>query len=144
MSIHAHHRCWIHLVWSTKKREKVLPQEARKQVSQFLYSYAESNNINMKINYVNDDHVHVLIDLLPNTTIQDTVKLLKGSTSHWINKNRIIEDRFSWGRGYSAFSVSHSVLPKVVQYIQDQGIHHRTKSYQDEYKLFMKSNNLFD
>lgn len=143
MSVHAYHRCWMHLIWSTYKRRKLLlSSEVRKRVSNYLYKYAESRSILMRANYVNADHVHALIDLSPDKNIQDIVKLLKGSSSHWINKNRIIENRFSWGRGYGAFSVSQSYVSVVVHYIQNQEVHHRRKSFTEEYESFLKANNL--
>lgn len=143
MSVHAYHRCWMHLIWSTYKRRKLLlSSEVRKRVSNYLYKYAESRNILMRVNYVNADHVHVLADLSPDKSVQDLIKLLKGSSSHWINKNRIIEDRFSWGRGYGAFSVSQSDVSVVLHYIQNQEAHHRRKSFTEEYEAFLKANNL--
>ena len=56
----------------------------------------------MKINYFNVDHTHALIDLPTNKTIEEIIHLFKGSSSHWINENRLIKGRFAWGRGYGA------------------------------------------
>jgi REP element-mobilizing transposase RayT len=61
----------------------------------------------MKTNYVNADHVHVLVDLPTALSIEQLVQLLKGSSSHWINANDILPAKFAWGRGYGAFSVSN-------------------------------------
>ena len=36
----------------------------------------------MKINYVNPDHVHTLIDLPTHLCIEDVMQLLKGGSSH--------------------------------------------------------------
>jgi REP element-mobilizing transposase RayT len=67
-----------------------------------------------------------LIDLPTAYSVEDVTKLLKGaSSSRWINKNRIIGSRFRWGRGYGAFSVSHSRLDTVARYIAGQQEHHR-------------------
>ena len=60
----------------------------------------------MKINYVNADHVHALVDLPTASSIQELIQLLKGSSSHWINANDIVTGKFAWRRGYGAFSVS--------------------------------------
>jgi len=67
----------------------------------------------MKINYVNPDHVHALIDLPTRLSIEELVQLLKGSSSHWINANDVIKEKFAWGRGYGAFSVSESNVNAV-------------------------------
>jgi REP element-mobilizing transposase RayT len=115
-----------------------LVKDVRKQVSNFLYTYAEEKEIYMKTNYVNAEHVHTLVDLPTTLSIDECLKLLKGSSSHYINDNRLVNNKFRWARGYGAFSVSESQLKKVVDYINNQEEHHRTKSFTEEYELFMK------
>jgi putative transposase len=44
---------------------------------------------------------------------------------------------FSWQEGYGAFSVSHSHLNRVANYIRNQETHHRRKSFQQEYIEFL-------
>jgi len=44
----------------------------------------------MKINYVNPEHVHTLIDLPTNKTIEEVVQLFKGGSSHWINEEKLL------------------------------------------------------
>ena len=73
--------------------------EAAGRVSGFLPSYAESKGITMKVNHVNPEHVHALIDLPTQYSIEDIFKLLKGASSHWINQNRLVRGKFFWGRG---------------------------------------------
>ena len=46
--------------------------------------------------------------------------------------------RFAWGRGYGAFSVSHSDVERVGNYIARQEEHHRKRTFADEYELFVK------
>jgi REP element-mobilizing transposase RayT len=79
-----------------------------------------------------------LIDLPTNKSIEEVVKLVKGSSSHWINENRLLRGRFGWGRGYGAFSVSHSDVERVAAYIARQEEHHRKKSLRAEFELFVK------
>jgi hypothetical protein len=55
-----------------------------------------------------------------------------GSTNH-INNKKWLGCRFSWQEGYGAFSVSHSHVDRVAKYILNQKIHHRRKSFQEEY-----------
>jgi REP element-mobilizing transposase RayT len=92
----------------------------------------------MRINYCNPEHVHALIDLPTSKSIEDVMKLLKGSSSHWINENRLLRGRFSWGRGYGAFSVSHSHVDQVAAYIANQQEHHSKKSFPQEFELLVK------
>jgi len=126
------------MIWSTHKRQKALHKEAQLKLSSFLSEYAKSQDIYMMTNFVNDDHVHILIDLPTGSAIEDMAKLLKGASSHWINQNRIVGFRFAWSRGYAAFSVSQSAVKKVADYIANQEEHHRTKSFEEEYQAFLK------
>ena len=89
------------------------------------------------INYVNAEHVHCLIDLPTGISIEDSLKLYKGASSHFINANNLIPEKFAWGRGYAAFSVSESQSEKVIQYIKNQKEHHRVKPFSEEYQEFL-------
>ncbi len=139
MSVHSYSRCWLHMIWATKNREKVLNREARKKVSAHLTENAKVKEIYMKINYVNAEHIHTLIDLPTKYTIEDVSKLLKGELSYWINQNDIISNKFSWGRGYGAFSVSHSNVSKVAEYIAKQEEHHKKMTFLEEYRSFVEN-----
>lgn len=138
MSTRSYSRCWLHLIWETLRREPMLDSRAAAKASFNLVQYAKAKGIYMKINYFNSDHTHALVDLPTNLTIEQAIHLLKGSSSHWINQNRLLKGRFAWGRGYGAFSVSHSELDRVCKYIANQGEHHRKRTFEDEYQLFVK------
>ena len=138
MSTHSYNKIWIHFIWETLDKQKILSKPARLKLSAYLFNYCKEKKIFMKTNYVNADHVHALIDLPTNITVEDCVKLLKGSSSHHINKIKLINTKFSWGRGYGAFSVSVSQLKKVETYIKNQQEHHRVKSFTEEYDIFIK------
>ncbi len=45
---------------------------------------------------------------------------------------------FSWQRGYGAFSVAPADVDAVVAYIDNQEDHHRTRTFQDEYRAFLR------
>jgi len=94
------------LIWGTLNREKLLNKSAAARVSRYLTEYAVKEEIYLKINYVNADHVHALVDLPTESSIEKLMQLLKGSSSYWINSNDIITGKFAWSRGYGAFSVS--------------------------------------
>lgn len=137
MSLHSYSKMWLHIIWATHNREKLLLEKAAKNLSEYLFNYSKKNNIYMQVNYVNSEHVHSLIDLPTNMTIENCLKLFKGSSSHYLNESNLINGRFSWARGYAAFSVSESQVDKVVEYIKNQKEHHRVKSFAEEYEEFL-------
>jgi len=50
----------------------------------------------------------------------------------------LLRGRFSWGRGYGVFSVSHSHVERVAAYIAGQDEHHRKKTFAEEFDRFIK------
>ena len=142
MSVHSYSRCWIHLIWGTLNREKVLSKSAAARVSRYLADYAEKEGIFMKINYVNADHVHALIDLPTAFSVEKVMQLLKGASSHWINSNDVLTGKFAWGRGYGAFSVFQSNVNRVARYIADQQEHHRVRTFAEELRQFIDRHRL--
>jgi REP-associated tyrosine transposase len=108
MSLHSYTKVLLHIIWETHNRVPVLDKRARQLLSGFLFEYCKEKKIFTIINYVNPEHVHILVDLPTNLSIENCVKLLKGSSSHFINKERLTKTGFSWIRGYAAFSVSES------------------------------------
>lgn len=139
MACHAFTQCWIHLIWATKLRAQIVSRDVRRRISRFLSRQAREKEIYMLINYVNADHVHVLIDLPTKRSVADVVRLLKGSSSRWITEQQIIPGDFSWARGYGAFSVSPSNVDRVTRYIAHQEAHHRRTSFQSEYQKLVEA-----
>jgi len=84
------------------------------------------------------DHVHCLFLLNPQKSIAEIIKQIKGSTSHFINEQNLIEGKFSWQTGYAAYSVSESAVEKVFEYIKNQKSHHAKMTFLQEYNDFLK------
>lgn len=138
MSLHAYSRVWLHLVWGTLGRRPLLPKPAAVRLSAFLADYAKQKGIYMKVNFVNADHVHALVDLPTNLSIEGMMQLLKGGSSHWVNEQNLVTGKFGWGRGYGVFSVSESGVSDVCAYIANQEDHHRKRDFSEELKLFVE------
>jgi putative transposase len=138
MSLHSYSRVWLHLVWATLERRPLLNKAAAAKLSAHLTKYAEEKKIYMKINFVNADHVHALVDLPTSVSIEEMMQLFKGGSSHWINQNGLIPGKFAWGRGYGAFSVSHSGVEEVGRYVADQANHHLKRTFSDELRLLVE------
>jgi putative transposase len=123
-------------------RRRLLGKEAATRVSRYSSEYSERKAVYMRINYVNPDHVHALIDLPTRLSIEEVMQLLKGISSHWINANDIINAKFAWRRSYGAVSVSESNVNAVAGYIANQEQHHRVRTFADELKEFIERHKL--
>jgi putative transposase len=131
-------KIWIHFVWATKNREPLLADDIRQKVFQHIRDNAKEKEIFLDFigGYV--DHIHCLISLGTNQTIEKLMQLIKGESSFWINKNKLCRGRFEWQDEYFAVSVSETLVASVRKYIANQEEHHRTKSFDEEFEGFMK------
>ena len=75
------------------------------------------------------DHVHALISLGKKQTIADIMQLIKGESSHWVNKMKVLPYQFTWQDDYYTTSVSYSHVNKVREYIKNQDEHHRKMTW---------------
>ena len=135
---HSFNKIWIHAIWATKERLPLLHQNSEQKVYSFIAEQLRELGCPVRIINGMPDHIHCLFLLNPQKSVADVIKQIKGSSSHYINENNIIPDKFSWQTGYAAYSVSESVVEKVFQYIKTQKEHHQKKTYQQEYEEFLK------
>jgi len=84
------------------------------------------------------DHIHCLFLLSPTKSIAEIIKQIKGSSSHYLNEEKHLPDKFAWQTGYAAYSVSESVLEKVYRYIKHQKQHHQKKAFENEFEEILK------
>jgi len=140
---HTHSRIWIHLIWTTKYRERIFFKETGKILFDFLIKKAKEINVPFKSLNIQPEHIHGLIDLPTDVTIADFMKTIKGSSSHLLN-NKVFKTKFSWQRGYGAYSVSASQFDVVKNYIANQSRHHKTSLFNEEYEKWKNEYGLFN
>jgi REP element-mobilizing transposase RayT len=130
-------KVWIHYVWPTKNREPYLTDTVRgKLIGQIRLNAKEKGIFLDGINgYV--DHMHCLISLGTDPTIEKVIQLIKGE-SHWINKTGLCKTKFGWQDEYFAVSVSEASIESVRRYITNQAEHHRTHTFAEEFDGFMR------
>ncbi len=82
--------------------------------------------------------MHVLCNLSKKIPLVKLLEEVKSSSSKWIKtKGERLRD-FYWQNGYGAFSVNPAEIEEVKQYIENQQEHHKTRTFQDEYRDFLK------
>jgi len=83
------------------------------------------------------DHVHLLVSLGRND-VAELIGDIKRSSSTWIKKQDRRFSQFYWQKGYGVFSIGRSQVAAVSKYIADQKEHHKTQSFQDEFRVLLK------
>lgn len=88
------------------------------------------------------DHVHILCRLSSKVAPMNLIQALKSHSSKWMKTNGEGLEKFYWQDGYGAFSVNPAEIGRVQKYIQLQEEHHRTRTFKEEYLLFLKEFNV--
>jgi len=135
-------KIYVHIVFSTLNRIPLLNStELRVMVWKHIKENASSKGIYLDMINGYSDHCHCLISLGSNQNIEKIMQLIKGESSFWINKNQLTKAKFAWQDEYFAVSVSESMIESVRNYIKNQEIHHKKKSFADEYQEFIDKYN---
>jgi putative transposase len=131
---HSYYKLWIHAVWATKERASLIHAPIENKIYDYMRKQYVSFGCPVRIINGMPDHVHSLFLANASKPLNEVFHQVKGSTSHWVNDQNLIKEKFTWQTGLAAFSVSESVLEKVYLYILNQKKHHRKKSFQEEYE----------
>lgn len=135
---HSFNKVWIHAIWSTKNRMPLISDSLESKLYPMIKN--EFQELECPLFIINGwtDHIHCLFLLNPKKSIAEVLKQIKGSSSHFVNAQNLISEKFSWQVGYAAFSVSESVKNKVFSYIQNQKEHHQRKDFEHELNDFLE------
>jgi putative transposase len=132
---HTYSQNVIHVVFSTKDRRKAISKEFQPRL--WAYAAGICHKLGILVHAVGgmDDHIHLLIQVPPSLSLAKAVLVIKSNSSRWANEQ---SHKFAWQQGYAAFSVSASLTPRVVRYIQNQEAHHKKMSFDEELLALLK------
>ena len=126
-----------HIVFSTKDRAPSLDASLRPAIHAYLATVARNAECEcFRVGGV-ADHVHLAVRLSRTISMAQLVETLKTSSSKWLKTRSPAMASFAWQRGYGAFSVGPSDLSALLHYIDAQEEHHRTRTFQEEYRAFL-------
>jgi putative transposase len=129
----------VHLVFSTKHRQPHLQSpELRGVITAYMVGILRNIKCPSLIIAAVADHVHILCSLHRTVTIAQLIEELKTNSSVRIKQEGPASRDFHWQNGYGAFSVSPSNVEQVKTYIANQEEHHRTSTFQDEYRNILE------
>ena len=128
----------IHLIWTTKNVTSLITNELKPQLLQHIKENSKKKGIHIDIMNCVSDHIHMIVSLGREQTIAKVVMLLKGESSFWVNKQKLINRKFEWQDEYIALSICYFEVDKVRSYIATQEAHHKKESSVDEYDAYMK------
>jgi REP element-mobilizing transposase RayT len=129
---------YIHIVFSTKHRVPLINPPFEKELHAYLGGICNALECPVLTVGGYTDHVHILCLLSTKIALMQLLKELKANSSKWMKTKHPDLNNFYWQDGYGAFSVNPAEVEIVMDYIKNQHEHHRTKSFQEEYRAFLK------
>ena len=128
----------IHTIFAVQNRLSLIQKEWQDELYKYIAGIITNNGHKLLQIGGMPDHVHILFGMKPTQSLSDLMQDIKGDSSLWINKKRLIRGKFSWQEGYGAFSYGKSQIDSVVKYIQQQEIHHKKRDFAEEYLELLK------
>jgi putative transposase len=124
---------YVHCIFAVKFRKAIIQQSWEERLHQYITGILQNNGHKLlAINSV-PDHLHFFVGLNPKQSISVMMRLAKGDSSEFVNKENFTDRKFYWQDGYGAFSNSRTQIDGVVKYIMNQKQHHSKKTFREEY-----------
>ncbi|MBS1509052.1 MAG: IS200/IS605 family transposase [Bacteroidetes bacterium] len=129
---------YFHVVFAVKGRANLISHRWKEELYKYITGIV--TNKNQKLLAINGmpDHIHLLVGLRPDTTLSDIVRDIKANSSRFINEKKWVAGKFEWQTGFGAFTLGHSQLDAIMNYIRTQEEHHKTRTFRDEYVELLK------
>ncbi|MES2695485.1 MAG: IS200/IS605 family transposase [Verrucomicrobiota bacterium] len=132
----------LHLVFSTKNREPVLEASIHPELHAYIGGIVRHQNGDLLKAGSVADHIHLLLVHPRTISPADLVQDIKTSSSKWLKTVGPQYARFHWQSGYGIFSVSSSHRAAIESYLSAQAEHHRTVTFQEEYRQLLQKHGL--
>ena len=128
----------IQAVFAVQNRNCIILNSWKDELYKYISGIVSANKHKLLAINGMPDHIHILFGYRPSQSLSDLMQDVKGNSSKWINEKRFVNGKFSWQEGYGAFSYSKSEVPGVIQYIMNQSVHHKSKTFTEEYSDMLK------
>lgn len=129
---------YIHIIFSTKNRVSLINSIYEKELHKYLGGICYNLGCPPIIIGGHNDHVHILTLLSKQIPLMKLLEELKTNSSKWMKTKDKSLSKFYWQVGYGAFSVNPAQLNLVIEYIENQNEHHKTVTFQEEFRGFLE------
>ena len=126
-----------HIVFCTYDRNNTLPIDKHEELYKYIWGIIKNRNgVLYQINGM-ENHIHILSDLHPTTSLADFIKDIKTGSNLWMKASGNFPVFSSWAAGYAALTYSFKDKNTIVNYIRNQKEHHKKNTFEDEYRIML-------
>jgi REP element-mobilizing transposase RayT len=131
-----------HIVFCTYRRRNTIPTAHHEALYKYIWGIIKNRNgFLYRINGT-ENHIHILSDLHPTVSLSDYIKEIKTASNRWMKETGIYPEFESWAEGSCALTYSYREKDIIINYIKNQKEHHRTTTFEDEYKTLLCENGI--
>jgi REP element-mobilizing transposase RayT len=135
-------RLLYHIVFRTKYGKNTIPETHEKELYAYIMGIINNKKSNLYRIGGTENHIHLLIDMHPTIALSDFMKELKEHSSKWLAKNPNFPDFESWAVSFAGFTYNLNDKQTIINYIKNQKEHHKTVSFEEEYRQFLIDNGI--
>lgn len=129
---------YIQVIFAVQNRVALIGSKWEVELYKYITGIVQNKGQKMLVINGTENHLHFLIGMKPKCCLSDLVREVKKSSTEFIKTKKLTNFAFKWQEGFGAFSYSHSNLPSVIRYIENQKEHHKNKTFKEEYEEFLK------
>ncbi|MDI6782884.1 MAG: IS200/IS605 family transposase [bacterium] len=127
----------VQIIFSTKNRNPFIDETIESELHKYITTDIQNTGSHLIKIGGTSDHLHILCSLSKTLSISELIEKTKTSSSHWIKAKGTKYTCFFWQKGYGAFSIGQSGIPKLITYIENQKEHHKKVSFQEELRTLL-------
>ena len=120
------------IVFSTKNRAHTLKSENRQELFKYISGILKNKKCHLYQICGVTDHIHIVTHLHPSIALAFLVKDIKLATSQHIKTHALFPEFEGWQDGYGAFTYSYREKDRLIEYVKNQEVHHKKKTYKEE------------
>lgn len=127
-----------HIVFYTYNRENIIPFDRQEALYKYIWGIiTKRKGILYRINGI-ENHIHIFSDLHPTVALADFIKEIKTASNIWMKETGNYPKFSSWAEGYCTLTYTYRDKEMIVNYIKNQKEHHKTVTFEDEYRVLLK------
>lgn len=133
---------YVQIVFAVLGKTNVIREINREELEKYICGIISNNKCKPLAIYCNPDHSHILLGLHPTIAVSDLTRDIKSSSSKFINNKKWVMGKFAWQDGFGSFTYSKSQIDGVVKYVLSQPIHHKKRTFREEYLDILQKNDI--
>ncbi|MDR1052898.1 MAG: IS200/IS605 family transposase [Planctomycetaceae bacterium] len=135
-------RLLYHIVFRTKCSRNTISETHERELYAYIMGIIENKKSKLYRIGGTENHIHLLIDMHPTFALSDLMRDIKEHSSKWLARNPNFPNFEGWGISFAGFTYSLGDKQTIINYIKNQKEHHKTISFEEEYRRFLIDNGI--